>query len=106
MGELLAVGRRQVEHVEHQRRQVVGAAGIERRIDQGARGIFRRGAFAEQGLQAVVGQRAMHAVAADQDAVVLPKANGRVVEAGKILKTDGAIERVGQIAAAGDVVLG
>src|SRR2546430_10128789 len=54
----------------------------------------------------MVGQRAVHAVAADQDAIMLPQSNGRVVEAGKILKTDGAVERVRQIAAAGDVILG
>ena len=106
VGEFVAVGGRQVDDVEHQRSHVVAAAGIQRRVDQRARGFFRRGALAQQHLQPVIGQHAMNAVAADQQPVVLAQPDGGVVEAGEILEADGAVEQMGEIAASGDVVLG
>ena len=57
-------------------------------------------------LQAVIGQHAMHAVAADQEPVVLAQSDGGVIEAREILEADGAVEQMGEIAASGDVVLG
>jgi hypothetical protein len=71
-----------------------------------ARGFFRRGALAQQHLQPVIGQHAMNAVAADQKPVVLAQSDGGVIEAGKILEADGAVEQVREIAASGDVVRG
>ena len=106
MREFVAVGGRQVDDVEHQRRHVVAGAGGQRCVDQRARGFFRRGALAQQHLQAVIGQHAMNAVAADQEPVVLAQSDGGVIEAREILKADGAVEQMREIAASGDVVLG
>src|SRR6202011_2124042 len=48
----------------------------------------------------------MHTVAADQEPVMLPQSDGRIVETRKILETDGAVEEGGEGAASGDVILG
>ena len=106
VGEFVAVRGRQVDDVEHQRRGVVAAAGGKRRIDQRARRFFRRSAFAEQLLQAVIGQHAVNAVAAYQQPVMLAQPDRGVVETGELLEADGAVQHMGEIAAAGDVILG
>ena len=47
MGELVTVRGRQVDDVDHERGGVVAAAGGERRIDNRARGLFRRCTLAQ-----------------------------------------------------------
>ena len=47
MGQFVAIGGRQIDHIEHQRRHVVAAAGGERGINQRARRFFRRRALAQ-----------------------------------------------------------
>ena len=104
--EFVAIRRWQVHDVKHQRGDVVAAAGGERRVDQGMCQLLRRRALAQQLLDTVIGERAMDAVAAEQEPVVLPQADGCVVEAGELLEADGAVEQMGEVAAPGDMVLG
>ena len=72
--------RRQANHVEHQRGAVVGAAGIERGRHQRAGGVLGRDALAQDVGDALGRQEAVHAVAAEQEAVVLRHRLAGVVE--------------------------
>ena len=54
----------------------------------------------------MIGERGMDAMAAEQEPVVLPQPDRRVVEAGEFLEADRAVEQMREVAATGDVVLG
>ncbi len=70
----------QADHVEHQSGAVVGAAGIEGRLDQRARAIFGRDALAHDVGDGFRREIPVHAIAAEQEAVVLRHRLTGVVE--------------------------
>ena len=84
--------RRQGDHVQHQRRAIVGAAGIEGRVHQCAGGDLGRRPLAQGFANALVGQDSVHAVGAQEKAVVQRDGLAGVVEAR--LRLDA--ERAGQ----------
>lgn len=70
---IVAIRRRQVDDVEHQRGRIVAAAGREPGLDDSACRLVGRRAFFQQLPEAGIAQRAVNAVAADQETVMLPQ---------------------------------
>ena len=93
--------RRQLDHVDHHGGAVVGRAGIERGGDQRTRGIFRRRALAQNVGDGLGPQIAVHAVAAQQEAVVQRHRLGGVVEPHFGLDAERAEQDVGAAGAGG-----
>ena len=79
--DIVGARRRQRHHVQHERGAVVGAAGLERRIDQRSAGILGRRAYPQDVGDAFVHQRAMHPVGAQQEAIVQRHRMAGVVQA-------------------------
>ena len=86
--------RRQPDHVQHQGGAVVGAAGVEGGRDQRAGGILGRGALAQDFGDALLAQKPMHPVAAQQKPVVHRHRLRGVIKAHLGLDPERAGERV------------
>ncbi len=90
---------RQVDNVDDKRRAIVGAAGLERGRDQRARGIVGRRARAQNVGDVIGRQIAVHAVAAQQKAIVQRHRLRGVVEPHLGLDAERAVENVRPAAA-------
>ena len=85
-----AVGRATTSR--HQGRAIVGAAGVERGRDERARGVVGSGALAQELGDALIGQEPVHAVAAQEEAVVQGDRLRRVVQPHLRLRAERARE--------------
>jgi hypothetical protein len=92
--------RRQLDHVEHQGRAIVGAAGLQRGCHQRAGGILGGRALAENVSDGLGAEEAVHTVAAQKEAVVPRHRLGGIVQpqlcldaerAGKDVRPTGAV---------------
>ena len=79
--DIIGARRRQCHDVQHERGAVVGAAGLERRLDQRSAGILGRRTHPQDVGDAFVHQRAMHAVGAQQEAIVQRDRMAGVIQA-------------------------
>ena len=86
--------RRQRDYIQNQGGAVVGAAGSERGRNQRTGGILGSGALAQDVGDALIRQKPVHAVAAQQEAVVQRHRLRGVVEAHFRLHSQRAVERV------------
>ena len=104
--EILRFRRRDVEHIEDERGGVVGTAGGQRGVDDGARGLVRACLAREMVAQPAVVERAMHAVAAQQKAVAPAEREDLMIDTQIFLGPDGARQHMFQVAAPRDMVVG
>ena len=85
---------RQRDYIQNQSGAIVGAAGLERGRNQRAGGILGSGAFAQDVGDALFRQKPVHAVTAQQEAVVQRHRLRGIVEAHFRLHSQRTVERV------------